>query len=199
MPRLSQPRPPAEPTTDDQRDRVERILRAAVEHGSAKGLERMQMADVARDAGVAIATLYRYFPSKTALFVGVMRARVEALGTEVVAPPGLEPWDAVSHLLVRAGRGLMERPRLARAMMTSNSAAVIESGSAAVLDVFQDLILCQAGITDPNPAQKRLVRLVEQAWYGIITSALNGHISAKQAEEDTRLACQLLLSDVLNA
>lgn len=196
MPRISQSREPAEPRTDEQRDRVDRILKAAIQHGSSKGLERMQMADVARDAGVAIATLYRYFPSKTALFVGVMRHQVAAFGPQRVSPPGLEPWDAVSRLLVLAGRGLLERPLLARAMMTANSAAVIESGSAAVLQVFQDLILREADISDPTPAQERLVRLVEQAWYGIITSALNGHIDADQAEEDTRLACQLLLSDI---
>lgn len=198
MPRPFRSSQPAEPTTDEQRDRVARILRAAMEQAAGKGLDGMQMSDVARDAGVAVATLYRYFPSKTALFVGVMRHRVAALGPGRVTPVGLEPWDAVSQLLVVAGRGLLERPLLARAILASHSAAVIE-GNIQVLGMFQEVIMREAGIPHPNPAQERLVRLVEQAWYGIITSALNGHIDAAQAEEDTRLACQLLLSDVLNA
>ena len=37
------------------------------------------MHDVAKDAGVAIATLYRYFPSKTHLFTALMGAQVERL------------------------------------------------------------------------------------------------------------------------
>ena len=50
VPRLAEDRPPAEPSSRDQKDRYDRILRAAARHGAEKGLERVQMLDVARDA-----------------------------------------------------------------------------------------------------------------------------------------------------
>ena len=81
MPRIAEARPPAEPSSPDQKERYRRILEPRLRHGAAKGLERMQMHDVAKDAGVAIATLYRYFPSKTHLFTALMGAQVRSSST----------------------------------------------------------------------------------------------------------------------
>lgn len=195
MPRIAEARPPAEPSSPEQKERHRRILRAAAKHGAEKGLDRMQMHDVAKDAGVAIATLYRYFPSKTHLFTALMGAQVERLSELTsTSRPGTDPIEAVSDLLVGAGRELLARPLLAHAMLQSNNASVAQSGSA-VTNVFGDLILQTLGVDDPDEEQVRLVRIVEAAWYGVLISALNRHITAEQAEDDTRLACRRLLSD----
>ena len=196
MPRVSEDRPAAEPTSPEQIDRYRRILRAAAHHGAAKGLERVQMMDVARDAGVAIATLYRYFPSKTHLFTGVMRAQVEHLSELSVRPrPGETPEEAISRLLVRAGRELLRAPLLSHAMMQANNASVAQSPNAGVTQVFIDLMLEASGIDEPTPHDLRLLRLLEQAWYGILITALNGHISLAEMDDDTQLICRLLLRE----
>lgn len=198
MPRIAEARKPAEPSSPEQKERHRRILRAAARQGAEKGLERMQMHDVAKDAGVAIATLYRYFPSKTHLFTALMAAQVERL-TEVTEATGSvrkdgdrHPAEDVADLLVDAARGLLDRPLLAHAMLQSNNASVAESGSA-VTNVFGDLILHTMGVEEPDEEQTSLVRIVEAAWYGILISALNRHITAEQAQDDTRLACRRLL------
>lgn len=195
MPRIAEARPPAEPSSPEQKERHRRILRAAAKQGAAKGLERMQMHDVAKDAGVAIATLYRYFPSKTHLFTALMGAQVERL-SELTASlaPDTDPVEAVSDLLIGAGRELLARPLLAHAMLQSNNASVAQSGSA-VTNVFGDLILQTMGVDEPDEEQLRLVRLVEAAWYGVLISALNHHITPEEAEGDTRVACRRLLGD----
>lgn len=196
MPRIAEARPPAEPSSPEQKERYRRILEAAARHGADKGLERMQMHDVAKDAGVAIATLYRYFPSKTHLFTALMGARVQELSDVVADSPAVaDPVEAVSELLVGAGRQLLARPLLAHAMMQSNNASVATSDSA-VTKVFADLMLQVLQLEHPDEEQERLVRITEASWYGIIMSALNGHITPEQADEDTRVACRRLLAGI---
>ena len=55
-------------------DARQRILEAAIELVGAHGLTELSMAEVALRAGVSRANLYRLFPGKQALFVGVIHA-----------------------------------------------------------------------------------------------------------------------------
>jgi AcrR family transcriptional regulator len=198
VPRVSDGRAPAQPSSPSQKERYRRILRAAADHGARYGLDRIQILDVAKDADVAIATLYRYFPSKTVLFTALLHSQVEGLDRTVPKrQPGQEPADAVGQMLVEAGRRLLERPLLAQAMLQSNNATVAgDSPALAVTGAFADLMLRVAGIDSPTPHDRRLLRIIEQTWYGSLISELNGHISAAEAEEDTLLACRLLLAEL---
>ncbi|HWU21379.1 MAG TPA: TetR family transcriptional regulator [Nocardioides sp.] len=195
---MAEGREPAVPSSAGQRERYRRILHAAAEHGARHGFDRIQMLDVAKDAGVAIATLYRYFPSKTVLYTALLHSQVERLDrASAEVRPGQRPSEAVADVLIDAGRRLMERPRLAQAMLQSNNATVAgEAPSMAVTGAFADLILRVAGVGDPTAHDERLVRLIEQTWYGVLTSQLNGHVSAAEAEGDITLACRLLLADL---
>ncbi len=202
MPRIAEARASAEPSSPGQKARYQRILRAAARQGAKNGLERVQMHDVAKEAGVAIATLYRYFPSKTHLFTAVMAdqvARLEEASFE--AQPGQDPVDAVAELLIEASRQLLRRPLLANAMMQSNNAAHASTVSDAVRidSAFRELILRTLGLDEPTDHDLRLVRLLEQGWYGVLTQSLNMRVELADAEADIRLACRLLLADRSNA
>lgn len=83
MPRIAEARDAAEPSSVEQRARHERILKAAAHLGAGKDLERVQMQEVAKLAGVAVGTLYRYFPSKTHLFVAVMVDQIGQMGIQL--------------------------------------------------------------------------------------------------------------------
>jgi TetR/AcrR family transcriptional regulator, cholesterol catabolism regulator len=188
-------RPPAEPNSSEQRNRHERILRSAAKHGTANTFERVQMHEVAKDAGVAIATLYRYFPSKTHLFTALLRAQVARLDELAPGgPPEGDPADAVADLLVRTGRRMLERPLLAQAMLLANNASVSREGPAGgVTTPFRDLIVKVSRLHEPSALDDQLIRITEQAWYGILTSVLTGYVSTEEAAEDTVLACHRLL------
>jgi AcrR family transcriptional regulator len=63
---------PAVATTESQRARRRRILGAATVLLEQREYDRIQMRDVAEAGGVALGTLYRYFPSKEQLFAHVL-------------------------------------------------------------------------------------------------------------------------------
>ena len=183
MPRLSAPRPPARPSTGEQHARQERMLRAAARLGSRLPLDRVQMSEVASEAGVALGTLYRYYPSKHHLFAGLLMSRMAEL-----EPPSTPGAEGVAELMGGACRALLARPLLANAMITSVN--VVRAGQDAQGDTrLRDLIARVAGTDD-----LALARIVEQTAYGVFTWAAAGEITAEQAERDVRRACSLLLA-----
>lgn len=202
MARIAQARAAAEPKQPRQRERRRRILHVTTELAQEKGFDGVQMHDVAKGAGVAIATLYRYFPSKTHLFIALMRDQVERLvGATAATPAGQDPLGATYQLLVTAQRQMLARPLLARAMMQSNySAHAGTVPDAGLIDAaFSDLILRTLGIEVPTANDVRLVRLLVQAWYGTLIQALNGRVSVTDAEGDIHYVCELLLAERSNA
>ena len=197
MPRIAEARAAAEPVSELQKQRHRRILRAAARLGALHGLERVQVHDVAAEAGVAIGTLYRYFPSKTHLFIGVLRWQVDRLDQRGAGlADGRRPVDAVADLLLEAGRELVAQPLLALAMLHSNISARADALTEAtrVEDIFRALILRTASVDLPNEEHQRLARLVLQCWYGVLVGTLHGRATAAEAEADLRLACGLLLA-----
>ena len=201
MPRIAEARQPAEPSSAEQKDRYRRILRAASRLGAEHGFERMQMHDVAKEAGVAIATLYRYFPSKTDLFIGILHRQVDRLSQDDVATAASgSRADAVADILVAASRRMLERPQLTSAMLQANNAAQLQGGReyTEANIAFHRVLLTALGVPaggdrEPDEEDQRMVRIAEQTWYGILVSALNGVIDLPQAELDIRLASRLLL------
>lgn len=85
---------------DPEPDARDRLLRAAVELIGAGGLSSLVMDEVATRAGVSRATLYRLFPGKPALFVGVVRAfsPLEAVAQAVAEMQDQPPEVVMPHL-----------------------------------------------------------------------------------------------------
>ncbi|MEV4839328.1 TetR family transcriptional regulator [Nonomuraea sp. NPDC049486] len=202
MPRIAEVRTPAEPSSPEQRARHLRILGAAARIGADRGLERVQMHEVAKEAGVAIATLYRYFPSKTHLFTAVLAEQIDRFSESLRRPePAACPEDAVADVLVQASRQLLRRPALAAAMLQSASTAnpSVVADAARVEDTSRDIILRTLAVDEPTPMDVTLVRLLVQCWYGVLQSGLNGRLPIPQMESDLRIACRLLLAGRSNA
>lgn len=201
MPRIAAARPPAEPSSPEQHDRRQRILRTAVRIGSEKPLERVQMHEVAKASGVAIGTLYRYFPSKIHLFAAVMASQVDRFRESIRPVPGAVPEDVVSELLVAASKELLRRPVLATSMLQSANTANVATVSDAIKidNTFRAIVLESLGIEVPSVQDVTLVRLLMQCWYGVLQSSLNGRASMADVENDIRMACRLLLAPRSNA
>jgi AcrR family transcriptional regulator len=72
------PTVPARPLRADARRKRDAILSAAVDVFSERGVD-IALDDVARRAGVGIATLYRHFPSREALITGAYIREIDLL------------------------------------------------------------------------------------------------------------------------
>ncbi|WP_067698775.1 TetR family transcriptional regulator [Nocardia jejuensis] len=199
MPRIAEVRDAAEPSSSEQRARFGRIIEAAATLAAENDLERVQMNEVAKLAGVAVATLYRYFPSKTHLFVAVMLDQIDQMLERFARRPRVESsaTDAVYETLVRVVRVMMRRPLLASAMIQSNSTAkaAVVPDTARVERHFRQLLYQAAGIEQVTERDAMLVRVLIHASFGIIQSCLNGRITLPDAEQDLRVACDLLLAE----
>src|SRR5437667_8713296 len=85
-----------------------RILAAAEERFAAFGYRRTGIGEIARDAGVAPGTLYRYFENKEEIFRAVMRE-------------GLTRWlETARRVLAEPGTALERLARLGEASVDHN-------------------------------------------------------------------------------
>jgi len=104
-------------------ERRSRIIRTALELLSGSDYDDIQMRDVAEESDVALATLYRYFPSKEQLFAAVQLEWVERLHRRV-AQRGLRGDSDLERLLDvlrRSVRSFKTSPQFYRVLMMLES------------------------------------------------------------------------------
>src|SRR5271166_939661 len=80
-------------------ERERRIVKAAEKLFARKGYGDVAMEDVAARAGLAVGTIYNYFPSKSALLLAIVRSETESLlerARKILDDPPSDPVAAVS-------------------------------------------------------------------------------------------------------
>jgi len=106
------------PTGISLRERQAAVIREAILDALAARLDHddpddVAMPQVASDAGISLRTLYRYFPTREAMF--------DAVGDYVVArlglPPQIEGADNISRVFLESARRGAQSPQLVRAML----------------------------------------------------------------------------------
>ncbi len=104
-------KPLKRPTQARAKATVQAIFDAFVRIWQREGWARLTTRAVALEAGIAVGTLYDYFPGKTALLSGYVRHCIEALQRAVdeqaVQPTGLH-WQERLHRLVQLACGVRE-------------------------------------------------------------------------------------------
>jgi AcrR family transcriptional regulator len=100
------------------------ILEALVRHLEAGDADDLPMEDLARDAGVSRRTLYRYFPSRAAL----LEAAGEWIRAELLQLPVEIGPEGITASFRAATSRLQRRPRLARALLRTQTGRAVRSG-----------------------------------------------------------------------
>jgi len=112
--------PPAPETLRaDQLARRQRIVRAALKALAGSDYEQVKISEVARDSGVALGTLYRYFASKEHLLAAVFVEWHGALKKKLEKEPlqGAAEADRLRDIFHRMIRAFQLQPQFYRVMM----------------------------------------------------------------------------------
>ncbi|WP_055700196.1 MULTISPECIES: TetR family transcriptional regulator [Streptomyces] len=189
--------PAAPPLTERQEARRRRILHASAQLASRGGFDAVQMREVAEAAGVALGTLYRYFPSKVHLLVATMQDQLQHMHTTIrKRPPGGEtPAERVAETLMRAFRALQREPHLADAMVRALTFAdrSVSPEVDTVSRLTTAIILDAMGLDQPPTAQQlSAVRVIEHTWHSALITWLSGRASIAQVKIDIETVCRLI-------
>ncbi|GAB3906717.1 TetR family transcriptional regulator [Microbispora bryophytorum] len=183
--------------TRSQHQRRRRIVQAAAALASRGGVEAMQMRTVAERAGVALGTLYRYFPSKMDLVVAVVGEEIDLLESSIERRPphAAHPAGRAVDVLMRATRGLMREPELADALIRSLIMAEVEAPFG---DRMASLLLRVAtdGRTVSLPAEDQLALTgsLTGVWVQELLEMLRGRRTYEQIQHRIEIAAERLLT-----
>jgi AcrR family transcriptional regulator len=99
-----------------QAARRQAVVDAALRLLAAREYEQISVREVAESAGVALATLYHYFPSKEQLFAEGLVQWAGTLSSDVTRRPlsGTTPAQRLEEALLRSARAFERHPQLAR-------------------------------------------------------------------------------------
>ncbi|MFJ9558121.1 TetR family transcriptional regulator [Nocardiopsis sp. NPDC101807] len=192
-----------------QTQRRKRIVQTAAALAVRGGVEAMQMRSVAERAGVALGTLYRYFPSKMDLVVAVVTEELDLLeGGIVRRPPTADsPAERAVDVLLRATRGLMREPELADALIRSLIMAEVKieldvrisdlvwrvaTGNLEGADTASPEEAPAAGV-DRTGAGYVLVGSLTSVWIFELVEVLKGRRDVDEVERRLRTAAEHLL------
>ncbi|MGH3675983.1 MAG: helix-turn-helix domain-containing protein [Mycobacterium sp.] len=169
--RLTAPDPAVLAQIDHPDEITTRILSATLEQAELIGIRRTTMEDVARRSGVGRATLYRRFPTKTALIDAVVlaevrrylegsalaRSRATTLEDRLVYGTVFTVTFLREHQLLK--KLLRTEPETILPSLTVDAGAIVDFATEhAVVQLRADLY----GATSTTPAQERHLRTVAE-------------------------------------
>jgi AcrR family transcriptional regulator len=186
--------------TAAQRDRRARIVQAALSLASRGGYDDVQMREVAERSGVALGTLYRYFPSKIHLLVSAMAFELDIMTSRLQRRtiPGRTRVERVAWVLERSTRSLQKDPNLTdamvRAMMAADDTVAVEV--AAVRGQMSALITAAIrGDGEPGPDDETYAGVLQDVWFARQIAWLGGRISLADVWLDIQKAIRLVLRE----
>jgi AcrR family transcriptional regulator len=180
-----------------QRERRQRILDATLALASRGGYDAVQMRTVADRAGVALGTLYRYFPSKIHLLVSGLAREFERNQEKLdrLAIPGDTPQARMLFVLGRITRAMQREPMLTEAMtrafMFADPSAAAEVNTVARL--MEHTLTSAMHEGEPTTDEIAIARIIGDVWLSSLVAWVTRRASADDVSNQLELAARLLL------
>ena len=149
-----------------QQERRQRIIAAAVALLEEGEYDTVQMRDVAERAGVALATIYRYFTSKEHLYAAAL---LDWAADYPVKGRALDRSNGGGEarfraLMRRAVRAFERHPQMMRALIvlesSNTAAAVVETANAVMVTRLRSWALGRCSIRDVDRSVQRALDLI---------------------------------------
>jgi AcrR family transcriptional regulator len=183
--------------TPAERARQARILQAAATLLAAEGEQGLQMKQLAQKADVALATLYRYFPSKDHVLgaIALERWKVALQKIETTRYRGQTPGERAGDLMLGQFRRVQRDPEYAAALERVANAPDRSTGE--YMDGIRQIasLLVRTAIeqdgTPITEEQQNMLSMVMSACGGAINAWLAGTLSADQTRSEIQAAARL--------
>ena len=182
-----------------QRARRDRIVETAVELLGTDDYEKIHMRLVADRAGVALGTLYRYFPSKVHLLVSALGREFERIDARTDRSPvaGESPYERLNFMVSKLNRAMQRNPLLTEAM---TRAYVFADASAAgevdhVEKIIDSMFARAMADGEPSEDQFHIARVISDVWLSNLLAWLTRRASATDVSKRLDLAVRLLIGD----
>ncbi|MER6981873.1 TetR family transcriptional regulator [Streptomyces carpinensis] len=186
--------------------RAERVLDAGMALATRGGYDAVQMREVARIAGVALSTLYRYYPSKDALITAATRAQLRQLREDIGRRPPRQrsPEGRAAEVLHRAFLAMQYNRGWAHAALSSfQTPRPLEKQSADAAseieevdkNAFADIMALAAWgpAHRTTAAEYRALHMLVSLWNSSVIDWLNGWLTPETVEERLKFAAKRLL------
>ena len=177
--------------------RRDAILDEVIAAATTGGYEAVQMRTIADRAGIGVATLYGYFPSKTHLVVSALTReflRVEALcDWSTIAD---DPQQRLAHLTACLHAEWQRDPLLTEAM--TRAFVVADTAAADEVDrathVISRVLASALSGGDPTPNHLVIAGLLCDIWLANLTRFIGKRVSADEARNNIDRAARLILT-----
>lgn len=182
-----------------QQERRQRIVQAAIELLETGEYDAIQMRDVAERAGVALATIYRYFTSKEHLYAAAMLEWASAYPTAGRAGPvpGATDEARLRALMRRAVRAFERYPQMMRAEIVLESSN--DPNARALWDAFaaqnRATLIGAMAATDPATAAG-IVDVANAVMVTRLRSWALGRATIRDVDKSVQRALDLIFRSV---
>lgn len=188
MPETISDHPPmaARPSAPRQRLRYTRILESAAAF-ARKGLDSVELAEVAAKADVPLGTLYRYFPSPTHLMLALYRHQLDELQAGARTGHARFRGRALPGLVMEIFHMRVMQPAVEQCL--SRGVYLPDRDTTGLLREIDALAEKVVGAAATDAVAARVLLLTVT---GLVQSVRNRRLSLFEAEEDLKKACARL-------
>jgi AcrR family transcriptional regulator len=188
-------------------DRKDRIIDVAIRLAEEGGFDNVKQRDVARQAGVALGTLYKSFRGKDDILAAALHRETDALEHRMKKRPakGATGAERLTSLFQMLTKAMLRKPNYARAVlkaMTSGEEVATKvvahqiKVTRMVLAAMRGTAVDDADDELPTEEEITVAMLLQQIWFAALvgwSAKLHGQ---GHVVEQVRLAAELLLAGV---
>jgi AcrR family transcriptional regulator len=185
------------PLTPKALVRRQRIVEAAIDLGTEGGYDAVHMRVVAERAGVALATVYRYFESKDHLLSAAVSEWTAQLQARLARSParGDTAVEQLVDVLRRASRAIERRPLFTAALIRALSSP--DPGVAHAAAHVRDQIteIASPILTELPPGEvEAIVGVLAHVWNSALSNWANGRSPISSIGNELEKAARALLA-----